>query len=56
MMMNFRKCKSMNYIFATETILTSTTGTGHEGGSSHFVQAILGVQYATQPLQTPCHT
>jgi hypothetical protein len=47
MMMNFRKCKSMNYIFATETILTSTTGIGQEGGSFHFVQG--------RPWCTMCH-
>jgi hypothetical protein len=38
MMVKFRTCKSVKYICATETNITSTTGSGQKGGSFHFVQ------------------
>lgn len=53
--MKFRKCKSANYICATETIITSTTGTGQKGGSSYFVQDHPYIQCVMQPLQALCH-
>lgn len=52
-MVKFRKCKSVNYISATETIITSTTGTGQKGCSFILFRAILSV-HAAAPGPMPC--
>ena len=55
MMVKFRNCKSMNYICATETVIT---GTGQKGGSFHFVQGChyCTVCHAATPGSMPCAT
>jgi len=58
MMVKLRKCKSVNYVCATETVITSTTGTGQKGGSFHFVQGrhYCTVCHAATPGPISCMT
>lgn len=49
MMVKFRMCKSVNYISATDTIITSTTGTGQS-------RPQCTVCHAAAPGSVPCMT